>query len=115
LSAEEVNKYFNKFFVVPGIITDPSRLRLQDCMNLNANGAPLWIRFNAKGESEGLLAISIDLETKRDHNNNYPDLRYFLSRRNITEADMERSRVREDISNSRLQDNMYVTSSCDKW
>ena len=47
-------------------------------------------------------------------NNFYPEFRYFLSKRN-DEQEMSRSHFREDIAGSRLEDNMYISSNCDKW
>lgn len=44
----------------------------------------------------------------------YPEFRYFLSKR-CDQEEMSRSHFREDIANSRLEENMYISSSCDKW
>jgi hypothetical protein len=37
--------YFNKFYVVPNMVVDPTKIFVQDCYNLQANGGPIWLRL----------------------------------------------------------------------
>ena len=48
------------------------------------------------------------------HSNSYPDVRYFLAKKNNAEQ-INKSHLRGDISGTQKQINGYSESNCDKW
>lgn len=62
---------FNKFYIAPEILAKMDGLIIQDCLNLQANGRPLWVRFFVN--SENVLALSIEHpKVRTGPNNRYP-------------------------------------------
>lgn len=101
MTEKEVMTYFNKFYAAPALASQPKNMLIQDCINLQSNGAPLWVRFNVN--ESGMLAMAIEVpKIKSGPKNAYPEFRFFLSKK-LDQEEMSRSHFREDIANSRLE------------
>ena len=96
--------------------------RVQHCYDFISEGVePLWISFSVGefrhdvSEDEDIFCgFSIKMNAEPKKHRKYPDLRYFLVKKNNPQ-EMKRSHLRDDIRGSDVKGNAYTNSTCDKW